>query len=232
MGSANFPISVAGSTESTAEPPATNTFALLLSAWQASGDHGHLDSLLVATRPLIERTASRRLRHHHVNDPAAVDDTVSRVLDHLRRLPGSSAGERVVARFVSPAAVAELPGNAGEAYIVTLTQDRARDVARSRRRIKHRTACFSELSAAATTGLAMHAEDGAAAGDAMSPLAATCRRLHEVIPFLESRERSVIELLLDGKTQVVIAHALDVCEGTVSRLRSKAIESLRRLLDG
>jgi len=228
MGSADC--GVAGCAESAAKPPAPTAFALLLSAWQASGDHAQLDALLAATRPLMERTAGRTLRHHHVNDPAAVDDTVSRVLDHLRRLPGSSPGERAVARFVLPAATADLPGDAGEAYIVTLTQDRARDVARSRRRIKHRTACFSELSAAATNGLAAHAENGAAAEDGMSLLAATCQRLHEVIPLLEPRERAVIELLLDGKTQVVIAHALDVCEGTVSRLRVKAIASLRLLL--
>jgi RNA polymerase sigma factor (sigma-70 family) len=230
MGSAGCLISIAGCAESAAKPPAANTIALLLSAWQASGDHSHLVSLLAATRPLMEHTAARTLRHHHVNDPAAVDDSVSRVLDHLRRLPGSSAGERVVARFVVPAAAAELPGDVGAAYIVTLTHNRARDVARSRRRIKHRIACFSELSAAATNGLAAHAEDGAAPGNGASPLAATCLRLHELIPLLKSRERAVIELLLDGKTQVVIAHALNVCEGTVSRLRSKAIATLRLLL--
>jgi DNA-directed RNA polymerase specialized sigma subunit len=40
----------------------------------------------------------------------------------------------------------------------------------------------------------------------------------------------VIELLLEGKSQAVISHALDVCEGTVSRLRTRAIASLRSLM--
>jgi DNA-directed RNA polymerase specialized sigma subunit len=40
----------------------------------------------------------------------------------------------------------------------------------------------------------------------------------------------VIELLLDGKSQAVVAHVLDVCEGTVSRIRASVIKSLRQML--
>ena len=47
---------------------------------------------------------------------------------------------------------------------------------------------------------------------------------------LEPRLRTVVELLLEGKSQVVIAHVLVVCEGTVSRLRTRAIAELKRLL--
>ena len=36
-----------------------------------------------------------------------------------------------------------------------------------------------------------------------------------------------MELLLEGKNQATIAHVLDVCEGTVSRIRMRAIATLR-----
>ena len=45
------------------------------------------------------------------------------------------------------------------------------------------------------------------------------------------RQRLVVELLLEGKSQALIAHVLGVNEGTVSRLRARAIASLRRILD-
>ena len=214
-----------------ADAPVLST---LLLAWQSSGDDACLASLLAAARPLIERMALSTLRRHHVADPAAVDDAVSLVLDHLRRLPGSSAGERIVARFAArrSARDGEMADDVGQAYIIWLTRERALDVARSRRRLNRRTSCFSDLSADATRRLASRDEDGAAVGASQAPLAAMCSRLHDAIRLLEPRERTVIEMLLDGKTQVVIAHAIDVCEGTVSRLRSKAIASLRLFLDG
>jgi DNA-directed RNA polymerase specialized sigma subunit len=39
-----------------------------------------------------------------------------------------------------------------------------------------------------------------------------------------------MELLLEGKNQATVAHVLDVCEGTVSRLRMRAIATLRDLM--
>jgi DNA-directed RNA polymerase specialized sigma subunit len=39
-----------------------------------------------------------------------------------------------------------------------------------------------------------------------------------------------VELLLEGKNQARIAHVLGVCEGTVSRLRARAIASLQSLV--
>jgi DNA-directed RNA polymerase specialized sigma subunit len=41
----------------------------------------------------------------------------------------------------------------------------------------------------------------------------------------------VIGLLLEGKNQAVIAHVIGVCEGTVSRIRRRAIDRLRALLE-
>ena len=60
-------------------------------------------------------------------------------------------------------------------------------------------------------------------------LTEVCIRLHEAIKKLEPRLRTVIDMLLDGKSQAVIAHVLNICEGTVSRLRCRAIEELQRL---
>ena len=66
--------------------------------------------------------------------------------------------------------------------------------------------------------------------DDMTSQAELCLRLHDAIPHLPNRERLVMELLLEGKTQATIAHVLDVCEGTVSRLRMRAIATLRDLM--
>ena len=64
----------------------------------------------------------------------------------------------------------------------------------------------------------------------MQTQADLCLRLHDEIPHLPPRERLVMELVLEGKNQAVIAHVLDVCEGTVSRIRMRAIATLRARL--
>jgi RNA polymerase sigma factor (sigma-70 family) len=73
------------------------------------------------------------------------------------------------------------------------------------------------------TGIDTHANADEIESDATA-------RMHDALPLLEPRSRTVVELLLDGKSQAVIAHVLGVCEGTVSRLRTRAIAELRRLL--
>ena len=195
----------------------------LLAAWQSSGDPARLAPLLAAARPIIERTARRILLRRAVADPAAIDDVVSQVFDHLRRLPGTSTGERLVASF-TPRPQSE---DDGCGYVVWLSSRRALDVVRDRRRCRRQARCFVEIAAADLAGLA---DTGHATPDD-SPAPDTCRRLHAAIAQCEPRQRLVVELLLAGKSQAVIAFVLGVCEGTVSRLRSKAIDSLRRLLD-
>jgi len=69
-----------------------------------------------------------------------------------------------------------------------------------------------------------------ASSDDVETHADLCLRLHDAILHLPPRERLVMELLLEGKNQATIAHVLDVCEGTVSRLRMRAIASLRDLM--
>jgi RNA polymerase sigma factor (sigma-70 family) len=61
--------------------------------------------------------------------------------------------------------------------------------------------------------------------------AETHDRLAAAIDRLEPQLRTVVQMLLDGKSQVVIAHVLGVCEGTVSRVRSRALAKLRALLE-
>lgn len=182
-----------------------------------------LASLIAATRPLIYKLAARTLRRYRIGDPAAIDDAVSRVFDHLRRLPGALEEERFVANFA-----ARTGDDDGLAYIVWLTRNRTIDIVRSRHRRHRRERCFSALAQDAARRLPSYAANGGLGPD--EEMLVGCQELIEVIPFLESRERAVIELLLDGKTQVAIAHILGVCEGTVSRLRVKAIASIRLLL--
>jgi len=203
----------------------------LLLAWQSTGEHARFEALLAATRPVIERIALRTLRRNHVADPAAVDDAVSRTLDHLRRLPGHSTGERLVTPFVSPAGDgSQSSGDSGEAYVVWLTHERALDVVRSRRRIGRHVVCFSELSIATTRAMASRDEHAGVADDAAMTPSATGENLHGAIRLLDGTQRVVIELLLAGESQAVIARQLGICAGTVSRLRSKAIVAIRRLL--
>ena len=45
-----------------------------------------------------------------------------------------------------------------------------------------------------------------------------------------ARAQEVLTRLLDGESQAAIAKSMGVCEGTVSRIRAKAIEGIRRSL--
>jgi RNA polymerase sigma factor (sigma-70 family) len=199
-----------------------------LIAWQETGEHSCLERLIVAVVPLAERMAKATLHRLGVDDPSAVDDTVSLVLDHLRRLPGSSTSERPVAPFTPRPDDRrnEGPSDSGLGYLLWLVRERASDIARShRRRLRHAT-LFSLLDEQTT-----HRAHACTAIDGDGPsLADLCSRLHEATPRLPPRERLVIELLLEGKTQAVISHVLDVCEGTVSRLRARAIAMLRDIM--
>ena len=51
--------------------------------------------------------------------------------------------------------------------------------------------------------------------------------LHDAIGRLEPRDRLVCELLLDGHSQAAIAARLGLSAGTVSRIRHRAIKTLR-----
>ena len=189
-----------------------------LARWQESGDPELLAAVVAAARPLAEAVAAKMLRSRGVTDPSAVDDVMSLVLDHLRRLPGAVAGERPVAPFRG-----EQPGtDAGVGYVCQLAEKRALDVARQRRRRSRHTLPFSLVDAEVQRGLVRR--EAAAQADLLD-------RLADALDGLEPRLRTVVEMLLDGKSQAVIAHVLGVCEGTVSRARSRAVDHLRRLIE-
>jgi RNA polymerase sigma factor (sigma-70 family) len=200
---------------------------VLLQQWQQSGRHAVLERLIQVAEPVASCVIERVLRRRGIQDPHAIDDALALVFDHLRRLPGAGEGERSVAPF-APAAPA---GDRGRAFLHRLAQDRALDVARARRRRARHICTFSQLDELAVSRLedgCVEAPEGSAAtgaGDEPS------RRLHTALARLPARDRQVIGLLLEGKNQAVIAHVIGVCEGTVSRIRRRAIDRLRALLE-
>jgi RNA polymerase sigma factor (sigma-70 family) len=200
--------------------------------WQTTGDPDCLALLVNTILSLAEQTAQSALRRLGIHDPSAVDETISLLLNHLRRLPNSATNERTVARFVPRRATSCACSliDSGRAYIVWLTRERAADVARARRRRSRHTTVFSLLDTGMTSRLQACAASPDAFSDEVQSQTDLCLRLHEAIPQLPTRERLVMELLLEGKNQATIAHVLDVCEGTVSRLRMRAIAKLRDLM--
>lgn len=143
-----------------------------------------------------------------------------------------STNKRTVARFVPRRENRWGAGliDSGRAYIVWLTTERAADVARGHRRRSRHTTVFSLLDTRMMSRLQAYTASRDASSDDVQTQADLCLRLHDAIPHLPPRERLVMELLIEGKNQATIAHVLDVCEGTVSRLRMRAIASLRDLM--
>jgi RNA polymerase sigma factor (sigma-70 family) len=200
---------------------------MLLQQWQQSGRHEVLERLICVAEPLASYVIQRVLSRRGIRDPHAVDDALALVFDHIRRLPGAGEGERSVSPF-APAAQA---GGRGRAFLHRLAQDRALDVARTRRRRERHIATFSQLDELAVARLedeCVETATGSVPADAGDE---SSRRLRAAISRLPARDRQVIGLLLQGKNQAVIAHVLGVCEGTVSRIRRRAIDRLRTLLE-
>jgi RNA polymerase sigma factor (sigma-70 family) len=205
------------------------TIESLLLEWQSSGDEQCLEDLVRMITPLLERVAARTLQRLGIRDRSAIDDTTALVFDHLRRLPRQALGERHVTPFAGdqPRYRRE-PGDSGAAYLHRLTHDRAIDVVRARRRRARHATPLSEFGDTAHFSVyrwtVVETRDDMAAADAASA------SLHHALDRLEPRLRTVITMLLEGKSQVTIAQALGICEGTVSRLRVRAIDRLRLAL--
>lgn len=204
----------------------STSVSLVMLRWQATGRHATFEAIVEQVRPHVERVAERVLRQHGLRDPAAIDDAVALVLDHLRRLSDSQATERPVAKF-APAKPRSgtRPRDPGRTFITCLATDRARDVARARRR--QRSVPFSQLNVDPTQAFESQLTTASPTPAGPAPI----DRLRAAAARLEPRQRQLIELLLDGKSQAVIAHVLDVSEGTVSRLRGRAIAALQSLLE-
>lgn len=199
-----------------------HVLAQLLIDWQTTADQRFLESLLRASATIVRRTARAVLIRHGLADPAAVEDAVTLVLDHLRRLPGASVTEKPVTQF-RPRRSSE-GQDPGEAYLVWLSKERARDVAR---RLHARARHVQLLSQIEVSGslTPVHALIGSSGPDAE-----TLTRLYRAIDDLKQRQAFVIRMLITGESQAVIAAKLKVCEGTVSRLRTRAIAKLREIL--
>ena len=195
----------------------------LILKWQSSANTRDLEMLLDAAHGLMKRTARAALCRQGITDPSAIDDTVSLVLNHLRRIPGGSPRERPVARFDPACAAGDI--DEGEAYLVWLTTERARDVARARRRRDHLIQPFSDIDDAASPIRRRSAPVATIDHDGDEE-ERVCEALHK----LEPRLAAVVTMLLEGLPQTTIAARLRVCEGTVSRLRGRAIARLRELL--
>ena len=204
---------------------ASTSVALLMLRWQETGNEREFEAIVAEVRPQVEQVAERVLQRGGLRDLAAVDDTVSLVLDHLRRLCVGDGGDRPVARF-TPAAggCRHAPRDPGRTFVACLAKDRARDVVRARRR--QRSVPFSQLGEEAARAFEQRlvASDPAAEGPPLID------RVRAATKRLEPRQRLLVELLLEGKSQAAIAHMLGVCEGTVSRLRGRAIVALQRLV--
>lgn len=198
----------------------------LLLEWQSTGDERTLEGLFKATLPLVERVARQVLRSNGIADPGAIEDAMSKVLDHLRRLHGPSAGGRGVAAFRPESRDAVRRGDAGIGFIRWLSKERARDIARATFRRTRRTRVFSQLSPEHYGVIRSIEANGPSDG---GPLGDDVRL---AIESLDGRSRLVVEMLLQGESQVAIARRMGVCEGTVSRIRARAIETLRSALRG
>jgi len=200
--------------------------SLLVLRWQTTGAKTVFEAIVAQVRPHAERVAERVLRRQGLRDPTAVDDAVSLVLDHLRRLSDSEGQERTVAKFVpvSPSPGRGSPRDPGRAFISCLTTDRARDVARTRRR--QRSVPFSQLGPEAALEFERRLAAPAPSLGSPPPI----DRVRAAAAELEPRQQRLVELLLEGKSQVVIAHVLGVSAGTVSRQRERVIAALQALL--
>ncbi|MFN9367565.1 MAG: sigma-70 family RNA polymerase sigma factor [Planctomycetia bacterium] len=190
---------------------------LLLDRWQATADHSWFELLLRAVTPPVREVARRVLCRHGVRDPGAVDDAMSLVFNHLRRLAAAAGPERRVAPFEPQRSSLPGDGDAGVAYVVWLTRERALDVARRQQR--HSRRC-RQLDDAAAANLQACPASGAEDVEQTTLLRAAMARL-------PPRDRLVCELLLAGRSQAVIAGLLGLCEGTVSRIRQRVIRTLR-----
>ena len=171
-----------------------------------------------------DRTARRVLWRHGIRDPAAVDDALSLVLDHLRRLATHGQDEPPVAPF-DPHRATPGRGDAGAAYIAWLARDRAIDIARRRRRQDRLGRPLGDDTATRlVTQLVTHPAPIAEEEDRPALVRAAIARL-------APQDRLVCELLLAGRSQATIAGLLGVCAGTVSRIRCRAIAALRDAID-
>jgi len=217
-----------------------NQLGHLLFAWQQHGLAGDFEKFLVYALPVIEGTVRQQLTHlNQLADQALADEALALVLDHLRRLPTCVDKPPGITRGQLPSSTAERPvscfrlsvdvANSGERYLTWLTQRRTVDTIRRCQRERQRCRNFSALAqgqlaraqAANERGLRREAQQTEINDNRLAWIQ---RMLAELSP----PDRLLMELVLKGKTLVVISHVLDCAEGTVSRRRKRIEAWLRR----
>jgi len=190
----------------------------LLDRWQDEHDPAVLETLWRAVGHRVEQFVARALRRRGIRDPGACDDATALVIDEIHRL-GSNVAPNPGTRFDAGRTPAGGSSDPCWAYLRCVAKSRARDVARARSRRDRHEACYAECD--------VLSGEPAAADEAAD---ATAARLEAAVALLDEQSRTVVTLLLEGKSQAVAAHVLGVCEGTVSRIRARAIARLRELL--
>lgn len=198
-------------------PPAR--VANLLARWQADHDADDFAALVEIIREPLERLAASTLKRDGIRDPGACDEAVALVLERLFRL-GSERSAKTFARFDGDRHGHADGNDPGWIYVRCVARSRAHDVARAVRRRDRRASEYGRTVA----GYSPEGGD-ASGGDG------DAGRLRTAIETLDERSRAVLAMMLDGKSQKAIAHMLGVCEGTVSRIRARAIARLRAAVE-
>lgn len=193
----------------------------LILEWQALGEEECFTHLVKAVRPIIEATAKQWLQRQQRLNTVTIDEIVSEVLDHLRRLQPHPSKEQPVTPFRP-----EPDGNdvAGHRYVRWLARRRTQDVLRRERRRGRRLPTFTE------TGLEHQAVAALAEPFDTQPRQEHVDALRLAVESLEAVNLEVIKRLLHGQSQCEIAASLGVSEGTVSRRRANAIRQLKSLI--
>jgi len=211
-------------------------YAQLLLQWQDRQSDDALSELLRSARPLIEAVARQALHDVGVGANNFLDDTLSLVADHLRRLPRSplpgAESQRDGSARKQPRvmAFAPRPGqtNSGRRFLTWLTRRRAAEVARRHRRRRHLAGSFSECNPdRLQKAVADAAFNQFADRESQQRQHERIDWLYSMLNRLEPHDRLLMELILEGKTLAVIAHVLGCCEGTVCRRRQRIEEWLR-----
>jgi RNA polymerase sigma factor (sigma-70 family) len=209
-----------------------STITSLLFAWQSQGDPDDFESLARAIGPLVEKRAATILKRAGIRSLPAIDEVVSLVFDHLRRLHRGAKNEPPVTPFAPPSSNAD---DAGRRYVIWLTQGRTHDLVRSERRRSRVRPTFSEL-------WPRHRDDRIAAtlvpgsiapvfdSDPHEAVSMPANSLLGCIASLPPDQQRLIEMLLADIPQKTIARSLGISEGTLSRRKARAFAALREHL--
>ena len=205
----------------------------LLLIFQDQGCHEAFKKLLTAAKPIIESVAKATLRTRTVDAGNLVDDTLSAVLNHLRRLPAHALRQNTEQPASDQAVQAFTPQpdkpDAGRQYLIWLTQRRAADVARSEHRWGQQQSFTKTTASQLDNAIARQSFAHQHAHTAHRQQQEQLTWLQLACEQLEESEQLLLAMVLEGKTLAVIAHVLDCSEGTASRRRQRIETKLQSM---